>query len=164
MALCEYNIDKIKAAVGLAEKLSAVFSGHAYSEKDSDPDLSIYSGGFFSDADRQKMAKIRASSPEQLAKSEFKFKDPRLPEMLFRYRARNYPETLSSDEQLQMERILRESVEGRQAGAGITLDAYFARLQELRGEKNSNVKSLMPYMLTGLSCANLMTTTERELA
>ncbi|MDD5631157.1 MAG: exodeoxyribonuclease I, partial [Methylococcales bacterium] len=77
--LCQSNIDKIKAVEGLTEKLSAVFSGHAYSEQGSDPDLSIYSGGFFSDGDKQIMAKIRASSPEQLAKSEFKFNDFRLP-------------------------------------------------------------------------------------
>ena len=137
LALCQVNIDKIKAATGLAEKLAAVFSGHAYSEQDSDPDLAIYSGGFFSEADKQKMAKIRASSPEQLAKSEFSFTDPRLPEMLFRYRARNYPETLSADEQLRWNEFCKNRLTGRQAGAGITLDAYFARLQELRSNKNS---------------------------
>ena len=138
LALCQKNIDKIKAATGLAEKLAAVFSGHAYSEQDSDPDLAIYSGGFFSEADKQKMAKIRVSSPEQLAKSTFSFTDPRLPEMLFRYRARNYPETLNADEQLRWNEFCRNRLTGRQAGASITLDAYFARLQELRSNKNSN--------------------------
>ncbi|MDD1631371.1 MAG: exodeoxyribonuclease I [Methylococcaceae bacterium] len=136
--LCQKNIDKIKAAAGLTEKLAAVFSGHAYSEQDSDPDLAIYSGGFFSEADRQKMAKIRVTSPEQLAKTKFSFTDPRLPEMLFRYRARNYPETLSADEQLRWNEFCRNRLTGRQAGAAITLDAYFARLQELRSNKNSN--------------------------
>jgi exodeoxyribonuclease-1 len=60
--------------------------------------------------------------------------------MLFRYRARNYPETLSSDEQLRWNELCKNRLTGRQAGAGITLDAFFARLQELRGEKNSNVE------------------------
>jgi exodeoxyribonuclease-1 len=138
LVLCLSNIDKIKAAKGLAEKLAAVFSGHAYSEQDSDPDLAIYSGGFFSEADRQKMAKIRMTSPEQLAKSEFNFTDSRLPEMLFRYRARNYPETLSADEQLRWNDFCHNRLTGRQAGVSITLDAYFARLQELRNNKNIN--------------------------
>ena len=138
LVLCLSNIDKIKAAKGLAEKLAAVFSGHAYSEQDSDPDLAIYSGGFFSEADRQKMAKIRMTSPEQLAKSEFNFTDSRLPEMLFRYRARNYPETLSADEQLRWNDFCNNRLTGRQAGVSITLDAYFARLQELRNNKNIN--------------------------
>jgi len=138
LSLCQLNINKIKAAAGLAEKLAAVFSGHAYSEQDSDPDLAIYSGGFFSEADRLKMAKIRVTSPEQLAKTKFSFTDLRLPEMLFRYRARNYPETLSADEQLRWNEFCRNRLTGRQAGAGITLDAYFARLQELRSNKNIN--------------------------
>ena len=132
------NIDKIKSAKGLAEKLAAVFSGHTYSEQGSDPDLAIYSGGFFPDADKQRMAKIRVSSPEQLAKSKFSFTDPRLPEMLFRYRARNYPETLNVDEQLRWNEFCKNRLTGRQAGASITFDAYFARLEELRSNKNSN--------------------------
>ena len=138
LALCQVNIGKIKAAVGLTKKLAAVFSGHAYSEQDSDPDLSIYSGGFFSEIDRQKMAKIRATIPEQLTRSEFTFTDPRLPEMLFRYRARNYPETLSTDEQLKWNEFCHNRLTGRQAGAAITIDSYFARLQELRSDKNIN--------------------------
>jgi exodeoxyribonuclease-1 len=58
--------------------------------------------------------------------------------MLFRYRARNYPETLSVDEQLRWKEFCKNQFTGRQAGASITLDAYFARLQELRSDKNSN--------------------------
>lgn len=84
------------------------------------------------------MAKIRVTSPEQLAKTKFSFTDPRLPEMLFRYRARNYPETLSADEQLRWNEFCRNRLTGRQAGAGITLDAYYARLQVLRSNKTSN--------------------------
>ena len=138
LVLCQTNIDKIKSAKGLAEKLAAVFSGHTYSEQSSDPDLAIYSGGFFPDADKQRMAKIRVSSPEQLAKSKLGFTDPRLPEMLFRYRGRNYPETLNTDEQLRWNEFCQNRLTGRQAGAGITFDAYFARLQELRSNNNSN--------------------------
>jgi exodeoxyribonuclease I len=142
LALCQINIDKIKSAKGLAEKLAAVFSGHAYSEQDFDPDLAIYNGGFFSDVDKQKMAKVRASSPEQLAKSAFSFTDPRLPEMLFRYRARNYPETLNAEELLRWNEFCQNRLTGRQAGAGITFDAYFARLQELRSKKNVNADTI----------------------
>jgi exodeoxyribonuclease-1 len=58
--------------------------------------------------------------------------------MLFRYRARNYPETLSADEQLRWNEFCKNRLTGHQAGAGITLDAYFARLQELRNNKNIN--------------------------
>ncbi|MDO9103496.1 MAG: exodeoxyribonuclease I [Methylovulum sp.] len=130
--LCHENIGKIKAVTGLPEKLSAVFSPLLAMEEYTDPDLAIYSGGFFVDADKQKMAKIRASSPEQLATLNFSFVDKRLPEMLFRYRARNYPETLSSHEKRAWHEFCAKRLSGELPGAGITFDKYFARLQELK--------------------------------
>ena len=138
LALCQVNIDKIKSAAGLAEKLAAIFNHHPYSEQDSDPDLAIYSGGFFSDADKQKIAQIRVTSPEQLAKSKFSFSDNRLSEMLFRYRARNYPETLNADEQFRWKEFCKNRLTGRLAGGSITLDAFHARLHELRLNNGSN--------------------------
>jgi len=140
LALCHANIDKIKAATGLAEKLAAVFSGQSCVEQDSDPDLEIYSGGFFSDNDKRQMAKIRLMPPEQLAKSAFKFTDSRLPEMLFRYRARNYPETLSADELSRWNEFCVGRLTGRQAGGGILLADYFKRLEELRNAGNVNTE------------------------
>ena len=44
------------------------------------------------------MDKIRSTTPGKLAQLYWPFKDSRLKEMLFRYRARNYPDTLSLDE------------------------------------------------------------------
>lgn len=140
LALCYANIDKIKAAAGLADKLAAVFSGQSYAEQDSDPDLEIYSGGFFSENDKKQMIKIRAMPPEQLAKSAFKFTDSRLPEMLFRYRARNYPQTLNADEQQRWKAFCVDRLTGRQPGAGILLDDYFRRLEELRSAGTVNAE------------------------
>ncbi|MDO9269137.1 MAG: exodeoxyribonuclease I [Methylobacter sp.] len=138
LALCHANIDKIKGASGLSEKLAAVFSGQTYIEQDSDPDLEIYSGGFFSENDKKQMFKIRGMPPEQLAKSVFKFTDSRLPEMLFRYRARNYPETLNTDDLRRWNEFCVNRLTGRQAGAGIVLDNYFSRLEELCHSENIN--------------------------
>ncbi len=64
----------------------------------TDPDQMIYSGDFFSNQDRRLMDKIHATAPETLGQISWPFKDARLEEMLFRYRARNYPATLSVDE------------------------------------------------------------------
>jgi exodeoxyribonuclease-1 len=139
LAECLINSDKIKAASGLTKKISSVFSGRAYLEQNSDPDLSIYSGGFFSDPDKQKMEKIRAMSPEQLAKADFTFSDARLSEMLFRYRARNYPSTLNVKEQLRWDEFCKNRLTGQQAGAGILLEAYQSRLKELRNVSNTNL-------------------------
>jgi len=65
-----------------------------------DVDGSLYSGSFFSQADKQRFARIRDDSPDALARYAGQFDDTRLNEMLFRYRARNYPHTLTNDEQM----------------------------------------------------------------
>ena len=91
--------DLIQQSDGLVTKLTKVFSEQKFSsDAEPDPDLMIYSGGFFSAQDKQNMNQLRALNPEQLADFTFKAGDSRLPEMLFRYRARNYPDTLNSEE------------------------------------------------------------------
>jgi exodeoxyribonuclease-1 len=150
LALCNANSEKIMRAIGLGEKLAAVFSGQNYIEPDvvcgeqnqTDPDLAIYSGGFFSENDKKQMVKIRLMRPEQLASANFTFTDKRLPEMLFRYRCRNYPETLAADELLRWTEFCISRLNGRQAGAGILLDDYFIRLQELRCSEQVNIQIL----------------------
>ena len=81
-----------------AAKTTAVFQQSDFPESD-DPDTQLYSGGFFSRDDSQRMETIRSTSAEDLARLEFNFDDPRLDEMLFRYRARNFPETLDEAEE-----------------------------------------------------------------
>ncbi|WP_394752468.1 exodeoxyribonuclease I [Crenothrix sp.] len=151
LALCQKHIDKIQQASGLAEKLSAVFTS-SYGEWDdiSDPDLAIYTGGFFSEADKQEMAKIRTIAPEQLATKGFSFTDARLEEMLFRYRARNYPETLNTNEQQQWQNFCRARLIGDLPSASSTFKDYFARLQALKnadGVDHSILESLQQYAL-----------------
>lgn len=80
----------------LAEKVRQVFS-RPKAHDPADVDASIYDG-FIGDGDRRKCAQVRATPPHLLARDDFGFRDPRLPELLFRYRARNWPLTLGFDE------------------------------------------------------------------
>lgn len=99
--------DKIRNNVHFVPALVQAFrnkSGEAAAGRlpDSDPDRMLYSGGFFPDADKRVMARLRQMSGSDLA-SQFDslcttMRDSRLPEMLFRYRARNFSSTLSADE------------------------------------------------------------------
>lgn len=136
MARCYTNLAKIKAAQGLADKIAAVFAKNNFSDvgQDSDPDLAIYSGGFFADADKQKMAKIRNTPPEQLGDFKFNFTDKRMAEMLFRYRARNYPEWLLPDEKAKWQAFCTDRLMGFKRGSGIDLDDYFNELKRMRDE------------------------------
>jgi exodeoxyribonuclease I len=62
-----------------------------------DVDEDLY-GGFVGNNDRRKLESLRAETPERLATLRPAFDDPRLGELLFRYRARNFPHTLSEEE------------------------------------------------------------------
>ena len=112
------------------KKIQAVYGGREYAEI-TDPDRMLYSGGFFGDADKRLMDQVRESSPEELASSSFPFEDNRLPEMLFRYRARNYPETLTPEERAQWEEYRFQRLTEPDAGASICMEEYQELIQAL---------------------------------
>ena len=55
--------------------------------------------GFVSTADRRKLEHLRTLPAADLADARTGFEDERLEEVFWRYRARNFPQTLSADEQ-----------------------------------------------------------------
>jgi len=63
-----------------------------------DPELQLYSGGFFSDADRKRMNSFCDAAPLLNLPADAFFDDNRLPTLLYRYRARNWPESLNDSE------------------------------------------------------------------
>lgn len=67
---------------------------------DANPDTALY-GSFVPKEDRGLIQEVRDASPAELRDRRFAFSDSRLPELLFRYRARNWPEILSDAECLQ---------------------------------------------------------------
>ena len=64
---------------------------------DTDPELDLY-GGFPPPGDQRMYPRIRDLSAKELAGLETPFTDERLNELLFRYRARLWPESLDADE------------------------------------------------------------------
>lgn len=114
---------------GLQEKLYQLYSEIGFIEK-TDPEQMLYSG-FFDDADKKLMAQVRRASSAQLASRPFEFKDARLGELLFRYRARNFPESLSAQELQQWRHFCRERRTSRDAGASLTLRDLHDRIAEL---------------------------------
>lgn len=65
-----------------------------------DPDMQIYSVGFFPEADRRKFRMFHDLEPKEKFKEDLEFMDARVKEMMFRFFGRNYPELLSSDKLL----------------------------------------------------------------
>ncbi|MBL4827746.1 MAG: exodeoxyribonuclease I, partial [Spongiibacteraceae bacterium] len=120
---------------GLANKLSEVFSEQNF-EKHKDPDLMLYSGGFFGKNDKETMSQVRNSSPDQLRDNSFHFEDSRLAEMLFRYRARNYPETLTDDERLLWEEFCYQRLTDSTFGADHVMEDCLEKIDTLLSDEN----------------------------
>ena len=102
------------AGPALAEKIRRVYAVERPREP-ADADASLYDG-FLSDADRRRCAQVRATPPASLGTRDFGFADARLDELLFRYRARNWPGTLLPAEAERWERWRRQRL---QAGSGL---------------------------------------------
>ncbi len=126
-ALREY---KGRDEPGFTSKLQAIYTGRKFPEQ-TDPDRMLYAGGFFSDGDRRTMDRIRNSSPEDLASASFPFEDARLPEMLFRYRARNFPESLSDEERALWEEYRFAYLTDPDMGASICMEEYQEEIESL---------------------------------
>lgn len=105
----------------IEKKVKLVFKSDYLPE--SDPDVMLYSGGFLSYDDKRKVSIVRNSSPEALAVGDINFTDPRLPEMLFRYRARNFHESLSPAELISWNTYRLARIEQLTPGYIVDLDA-----------------------------------------
>ena len=114
----------------LAEKARQVFAG-TREHADGDVDGSLYAG-FCGDGDRRLCTQVRATSPAELGTRTFDFRDPRLPELLFRYRARNWPQTLSPAERERWDAYRRHRLVDASGLSEYDFDTFFAEIAVLR--------------------------------
>jgi exodeoxyribonuclease-1 len=112
----------------LAEKLGAVFSGRDFGEA-SDVDGRLYDA-FFSNSDKQVMDELHQMSDWDLADWAAPFQDSRGEEMFYRYRARNYPDTLNEEERERWELHRTSRLMNGVAGKPVLTFAEFAPLLE----------------------------------
>ncbi|WP_295449014.1 exodeoxyribonuclease I [uncultured Thiodictyon sp.] len=118
-------------AAAIRSRVQAVHQAPPDAQTDTDPDLMLYCGGFLSDADRRTLERIRQRPPTELADATPRFADPRLPEMVFRYRARNWPEILTPDEREAWDAWRLTRLTDPQGGGSIQLDQYEAQIAAL---------------------------------
>ncbi|MFT4769540.1 MAG: exodeoxyribonuclease-1 [Glaciecola sp.] len=102
LEFCRTNLQKLRdyeqrMPGALRDKLRSL-SELSTRTPETDPDRMLYSGGFIPREDRRTLDRVLDLSPEDLAETIVAFEDSRLEEMVFRYRARNYPQTLSEEE------------------------------------------------------------------
>ncbi|MCG8415211.1 MAG: exodeoxyribonuclease I [Pseudomonadales bacterium] len=123
---CRANWEKLQSTPSLYKKIQKVFRNETR-EQESDPDYMIYSGGFFSDHDKGLMQMIRATSPHDLGRLDLPFRDSRLNEMLFRYRARNFLHTLNAAEEERWQEFRQVRLHDEHALARYESDLQLAR-------------------------------------
>ncbi|WP_115718699.1 exodeoxyribonuclease I [Gallaecimonas mangrovi] len=134
---CRHNLEQLKAQPQLREKLLALFSNER-DFADVDAEEALYNG-FISDADKATMALVRESQqPYNLG--QLTFKDNRLNTLLFRYRARYYPQTLSEQEQLRWRQYREEVLMHGARGFGI--QAFMQELEQLAQERSDDEKAM----------------------
>jgi len=107
-----------------------------------DVDEDLY-GGFLSPDDRRLLNRLRgldaAALAERVAQGKAAFQDARLAELLFRYRARNFPASLSDAEQAQWQAHCAARLHAG-AGGAQTLAQFFERIDAL-GESAEDERS-----------------------
>lgn len=130
VATVDANAARVReAGPALVEKVRQVYGGERVATV-SDVDASLYDG-FLADGDKALMSRLRTSPPAELAGFAERLKDPRMPELLFRYRARNHPQTLDAGERGRWNDYRRQRLIG-DAGLGEqTLPEFRAQLDTL---------------------------------
>jgi len=94
---CLTNLELLQNSPQIAEVVTEVFEQERIFDNKGNVDAMLYAG-FFSFEDKKAFAKIHKTSAAKLADLNLSVTDKRFNELFFRYRARNFPETLNVDE------------------------------------------------------------------
>ena len=122
MKRVKQNLQKLLARRDIADQLTAAWSERPDFPPAADVEGRLYDGFGF-DADKPKARAVREASPEELADFHPTFRDERLEELLFRYKARNFPRSLSESEKTRWQAFCQEKFAAS--------EEYLAHLQEL---------------------------------
>ncbi len=85
-----------------AEKMRTLFENKPEYKKAADPEAQLYDA-FLPDGDKLRVETVRNATERELADFHPEFQDERLSELLLHYKARNFPRSLSNDEQVAWE-------------------------------------------------------------
>jgi exodeoxyribonuclease-1 len=143
LATNQRHLDLIRAADGLAEKVRAVFGAAARGRAPAaDVELALYDG-FVPDADKPLLRRVRATPPDRLGGEDFPFADLRYREILFRYRASNWPDSLSPPERARWREQRRRRLLGGDPIGTPDLASYEARIAALRATATAPQHALL---------------------
>lgn len=131
---CLDNLERLKANRQVVDVISEVFQQEYEFDNKANVDAMLYDG-FFSFDDKKAFEKIRHSRPDKLGGLNLSVSDKRFKELFFRYRARNFPESLTNNEADQWTKY-------RQSVLLPAASDYFSRLDTFSDEQKSDEKNL----------------------
>lgn len=142
---CLINQEKLQQHQAmLQEKMRALFSMSPDYAVNEDVDAQLYAG-FLNHQDKLHCNTIRTTPPDLLDTLSFTFDDSRLKSLFFRYKARNYPQILTEQEQLMWKDYCQDKLNIN------VVQHYLSTLEQLaenfayQPEKLTLIKSLYNY-------------------
>lgn len=147
---CLQHLHLIKNQPSLLTKLQEIYTDNEPRDE-LDADHALYTGGFFSSADKYLMEQVIEADLEKLTELTLPFEDPRLHTLLFRYRARNFPQSLSQQEAEKWQRYRHFKITDESSNGSIKLTEYLYQIEQLSEQykddpnKLSILKSLLSY-------------------
>lgn len=128
---CERNAARLLAAPGLPAKLREVYATPREPGAPRDPEAALYEG-FLDDRDKALFPAVRAAGEAELRDQRFLFRDPRLGTLLFRYRARNFPGSLSAEERAEWQEHLAQRRHGAPQHGMLDCRGFVSAVDEMR--------------------------------
>ncbi|AWG95083.1 exodeoxyribonuclease I [Actinobacillus pleuropneumoniae] len=141
---CLENLKLLKANKSLVrEKVTEIFMEERSFEPSANVETTLYDG-FFSPADKNNMSILRTLPPQELAHHGLQFADERVEALLFHYRARHYPETLSRAEQIKWQKYCHQQIDAKSAQFAEAIDSLF-QIHHDNPEKVKLLENLTAY-------------------
>jgi len=136
---CERHWHRLKTA-NLIDKVQTVF-GSSADFASEDVEAALYQG-FLPNRDKPLLARVRAAEADELSNLQAQFEDKRYSELLFRYRARHFPHSLSDEEKLVWEEQRFQRL-GEASSGRLGIEEFFARIDDLYPEASPRDKAVL---------------------
>jgi len=140
------NYNKLSSIVGFIERIGQLYESYSSARRsgydtNTDPDFQLYDG-FVDGGDKQKQRVVRVADANTLADLSLDFSDPRLIALLTRYKARNFSNSLTSDERESWESYRADRIT-RGVPGQIAIGLYGQKLAELGEQKTDDTSRFL---------------------
>lgn len=127
---CERHAAMLRASPTLNETVRAVYRRPPRDAGATDPDHALYDG-FPNDHDRARFVQVRRAGARPPAQG-FGFRDAKFEELAFRYRARNWPASLSADDAARWAEYRHRRLDSDTGLSEYSFESYFGEIAQLR--------------------------------